>query len=199
MEDLNPEQKRAITSTSPHIVIIAGPGTGKTKTLIARIKRLISDKVPPEKILAITFTNKAADQIRYRSGGNEKIFIGTFHGLALNILNLNTQIITTKEQLKIVSRKKLNEISKAKNNFESNPEVEKYNKILVEKGLVDFDDLLLNLCKYLQENGVAFEHVLVDEFQDTNAVQYQILKLLNSKNCFTQKLQKYGKDSRNLR
>lgn len=183
---MNDKQKQSVFSNCPSILVIAGPGTGKTKTLVARLEYLIKKGFDPSKILVLTFTKRAASEIIDRVNFENKPFIGTFHSLSLHLLNENPKIISKKEQLEIVSKKILQEISVFKNKREINENVNYYNSVLKDKGLVDYDDLLLMLLEKMEVSqlNTEFEHILIDEFQDTSPLQYEILKLLNSKNYF---------------
>lgn len=187
MRDLNEEQKNAVLSTSPAVAVIAGPGTGKTKTLIAKIEFLLNSGVSPSKILALTFTNRAASEMKSRLKSSSKKslpFVGTFHALSLHLLDRQPKIITKKEQLKYFSQKQLNKISLAKNNLKHSDLVKKYNEKLRELDLIDYDDLLINLYHRLEALKLKLDTVLVDEFQDTSPLQYKIMKKLHSKNYF---------------
>jgi DNA helicase-2/ATP-dependent DNA helicase PcrA len=202
LDGLNPQQREAAMSGADRLLIIAGPGTGKTKTLTARIAHLIEDGAKPGGILALTFTNKAAREMEERLtavlGQTEKPVITTFHALANRLpteiptaLATPTQLAEiTKHVKRAVGVKGMGErditlqISKAKNQatdeYDSSTRVllDAYHAALAEQGLHDFDDMLHVLHDHLKQNGSGFTHVLVDEFQDTNDLQYEILKLL---------------------
>ncbi len=187
MNDLNEEQQKAVLSESNSIAIVAGPGTGKTKTLTSSIEYLIKNKkVPPDKILALTFTKKAAKEMKDRLQVKQKPFVGTFHALALYLLKIEPNIITKEQQLEIVTKQDLKQISTSKNNLKDTELVKKYNQKLQELNLKDYDDLLLMLYKELKiiNLKLKIDYVLVDEFQDTNPLQYKILRLLKAKNYF---------------
>jgi len=191
LNDFNEAQQNAVTSNSPSIAIVAGPGTGKTKTLVGRLSYLLIEKhIAPEKILAITFTRKAAAEIKDRLTmplGQKTPFVGTFHSLALHILSDDAIKIADQKTLATFANKKtLREVSMLKNNLEESELVKTYNQKLFAVGMVDYDDLLLLLFKKLNHKDEIpnMEHVLVDEFQDTNPLQYKILKRLNAKNYF---------------
>lgn len=208
LEDLNTDQQRAIT-TEGTVVIMAGPGTGKTKTLTAKIQYLIQEKqVSPESILALTFTKKAASEMRERLSHLSKLpYISTFHALALDFSETKTPIISETERKELITillqerKEKITEkdiqevsllITNHKNELQQsqNAIVEQYNALLQEKNLIDFDDLLIHFFKALQTNSIAeiksrFQYILVDEFQDTNTLQYEIIKqLLTTPNLF---------------
>lgn len=228
---LNPQQRLAVTAGLGQTLVLAGPGSGKTRVLTQRIAYLIQVMgVRPQNILSVTFTNKAAREMSARlesilGGQAQGVWLGTFHANCAKILrreaNLlpfdsNFVIMDADDQLAIVKRaiKELNideksfrpngihaAISTAKNNLitaEDFPidsyrdEVtkriyERYQQMLRASNAVDFDDMLLETVQLLVNNpqvreryGRRFEHVLVDEFQDTNLVQYELLKLLSS-------------------
>jgi DNA helicase-2/ATP-dependent DNA helicase PcrA len=195
---LNPQQQAAVTTTQGPVVIVAGPGTGKTKTLAERIKHLVEDKrVAPQQILALTFTKKAAQEMvdRVGTGG---VVISTFHALCNTILGGQRTFVSEPERLHIIKLlpKDLKQsgiplrdysllISLAKNKSGkiTDPLVNAYNQALHARGLVDFDDLLLMARDLLASDPTKkpnFTYVLVDEFQDTNSLQYELLRLLLS-------------------
>jgi DNA helicase-2/ATP-dependent DNA helicase PcrA len=233
LDDLNPQQREAVTAPDGQILVLAGPGSGKTRVLTRRIAWLIREqRIPPYNILAVTFTNKAAREMGNRvltlvQASLEGIWLGTFHAMCARLLRRESKLLPFKsnfvifdedDQAILVKRamRELNLddkqyrppvfhsiISAAKNNLvlpkdfpSSNYREEiakrvytKYQDLLTENNAVDFDDLLLFAFKLLKENsdvrqnyGHRFEHVLVDEFQDTNTAQYELLKLLSSLN-----------------
>ena len=233
-ENLNPQQQKAVTAGNGQILVIAGPGSGKTRVLTQRIVYLMRTMgVRPYNILAVTFTNKAAKEMltRIEDSLGETVqgsmWIGTFHSVCARILrreagalpfDSNFVIMDTDDQQSLIKRivRDLNidekafrpnalhnAISSAKNELQFPADMprsnyreetvyrvyEKYQKELLESNSVDFDDLLLWTHKLLTDNpqirenyGRRFHHILVDEFQDTNTVQYQLLKLLASVN-----------------
>lgn len=235
---LNDKQIEAINHKEGPCLVLAGAGSGKTRVLTERIVKLIDDGVSPYNILAITFTNKAAKEMRERvevklDGGADSIFIGTFHSFGLRILRenyadigytSNITILDTDDSKALIKRiLKENEydpkdydiktiiskISSAKNDGISPEEYkklylreedqviglvyEKYLKLLKENNSVDFDDLLLKPVELfkkrkdiLEKYQYRFQYILVDEYQDTNSVQYELCKLLASshKNIF---------------
>ncbi len=201
LKELNTDQQLAVKSEGI-VIIVAGPGTGKTKTLTARIQYLIEVKlIDPSQILALTFTKKAATEMKERLGYlSIKPYISTFHSLALDLLGNSKKIITEKERFELLhelfesdkktTKKDVNEvlltITRYKNDLQtkSNKLVDSYNKLLLKKGFIDYDDLLIQLYNHLKENNITrnFIYVLVDEFQDTNILQYEIIKLLLKNN-----------------
>ncbi len=231
LSQLNPQQQEAVTAGAGQVLVLAGPGSGKTRVLTHRIAYLVGSLgVRPHNILAVTFTNKAAREMEARLGrllgeDGKGIWLGTFHANCARILRREDQYLPYKsnfvifdsdDQETLVKRAirdlRLDEklyrpaslhaaISTAKNNLISaktypirnyRDEVvarvyQRYGELLLENNAVDFDDLLLLSVKLLQENDDVreryarrFEHVLVDEFQDTNTVQYELIKLLGS-------------------
>ncbi|MFZ1257297.1 MAG: UvrD-helicase domain-containing protein, partial [Saprospiraceae bacterium] len=237
LEGLNPVQKNAVTETSGPVMVIAGPGSGKTRVLTYRLAYLIQSGVKPHNILSLTFTNKAAKEMTERIShlvGNEvrKVWSGTFHSIFARILRVEApkigypssfSIYDTEDSKSTISEiiKELNlnpkeynvnsvrmRISSAKSNLitpimyerdsilldqdreNKMPETfriyKKYVQHCVRGGAMDFDDLLLQLFRLLQENPdqvlekyrKQFQYVLVDEFQDTNYLQYAIIKKL---------------------
>ncbi len=203
IKGLNEAQQRAAKAGDGAVLIVAGPGTGKTKTLVARIMYLIeSGKAKPAEILALTFTKKAAEEMQSRLPAVARPQITTFHGLCYELLSEETPFISDAERLQLIrnlprptelkdmSVRELGlAISRAKNQTEASGALAKiirvYNKALAELGKRDFDDLLQQAYRLLQDDPVVrasvqrrFKYVLVDEFQDTNLLQYEILKLL---------------------
>ena len=204
-EELNPAQRRAVESQAPAIAVVAGPGTGKTKTLVARICRLVEQGAKPQQITAVTFTNKAAEEMRQRLAaalGDPRaakgMHIGTFHALCLQRLgdapplidpyqaqDLAAQVLRQAGE-KCSPRKLLEQVSRRKNRVSQGiePGLEEacalYEKRLREQGLMDLDDLLLQALEADGERTVGarnpFAHLLVDEFQDCNAIQYQLVQ-----------------------
>ncbi len=219
---LNKEQSEAVYSPDRAIAVIAGPGTGKTKTLVSRIAYLVEKcGVPPSQITAVTFTNKAAGEMRSRLErhfGNKQALkgmaIGTFHSIALKILSSKAKsgitVIDEQSALTIIEdilgslglssspREVLRGISLIKNGAlqaeGSNVPAgvyESYYAQLKESDALDYDDILAEALQlYEDENAEtnldAFTHLLVDEFQDINAIQYRLIKAWskNSKSVF---------------
>lgn len=230
---LNDKQKEAVMHVDGPCLVLAGAGSGKTKVLTERIVNLINNGVSPFNILAITFTNKAAREMRervYNSIEEEanKIFIGTFHSLGLKIVRENASVIGYSNNVTILDRDDvntlikrfmkelnldtehypvksiLNKISFAKNEGLSPEEFDKfakapldmaackvykmYESALKRSNSVDFDDLLILPLKIFKKDKSVlekyqehFKYILVDEYQDTNMVQYDMCKLLASK------------------
>ncbi len=222
LSDLNGEQRRAVESASPVIIINAGPGTGKTKTLISRISYLILEKhVDPSSILAITFTKKAAAEMKERLhqviSGKKMPYISTFHSFAFDILSQEKVIhlvdnrkrkeiienllksnvfagINKKDADRTISLYKSSSRKRSDSPTKFDTVREKfvldYNKSLKSQNLFDYDDILLEFYELLQipeklqslQN--RFTYILVDEFQDTNEVQYEIIKKLFNQSLF---------------
>lgn len=224
---LNKEQREAAEHIDGPLFVVAGAGTGKTLTLTTRVSNLISNGILPSDILAITFTNKAASEMRNRiinmSGPHAtSIWIYTFHAFGLQILKRHIEklnlgytsnfSIIDESDVKTIIRGIIKDQSyKAKefnvnelryhislmkhfniNNFKEGSREEKiyklYQKKLIENNLLDFDDLLILLLKLLKENTDVrnqlqeqFQYILIDEFQDTDDLQYEIVKILGSK------------------
>jgi len=222
--DLNPEQQSAATHESGPLLILAGAGTGKTRTIVARITWLVSTGTPASKVLAVTFTNKAAREMKERIRGmlNEEqadeVTASTFHALCVRILRADADKIGYKnnftifdegDQLglikKVINRvtakdEKLDPglaktlISKAKNNGWAPPQDDetvigavyaRYNRELHALNAMDFDDLLVQAVRLLNEHQdvrdkwrARYIQMLVDEFQDTNRLQLDLVSLL---------------------
>lgn len=210
---LNLEQRKIVETGDGVVIVNAGPGTGKTKTLISRVAYLILiKKILPENILTLTFTNRAGAEMRDRLQvlleKKQLPFITTFHGFAYSILlalGKEIKLISEEEQkavakeiirenrLKISARDFLAKVTRFKNQIdEKNKEIKKitdsYNKKLYGLALMDFDDLLLELFQLLKSDLVfrkklkkQYKYILIDEFQDTNNLQYQIIRLILNK------------------
>ena len=200
-EDLNPRQLEAVTSEAAVTAVAAGPGTGKTKTLVARIAWLVEEKgVRPGEITAVTFTNQAAAEMRarleQRLGGKRAVSpmtIGTFHSICLDLLG-DVRLISPGEALTIAeqvlreSGKKgggkalLQAVSRVKNGASLEDAgldgdlYEAYQARLHALGTLDFDDLLTEGLKKDVTGLRRFRHLLVDEFQDINDAQYQLVR-----------------------
>src|SRR5512143_3546560 len=231
-ENLNPPQTRAVSAGAGPVLVLAGPGSGKTRVLTQRVAYLIAHEgIRPYRILAVTFTNKAAREMQNRvekllgPEATQGMMLGTFHAICARLLRRETEslplqsnfvIFDADDQERIVKgiirdfnlSEKLYRpasvhaaISNAKNELiladdypitNYRDEVVKrvygeYQKRLVASNAVDFDDLLLYMARLLEENPAVrekyarrFEHVLVDEFQDTNLAQYALIKQLAS-------------------
>lgn len=232
---LNKEQREAVFCTEGPLLMLAGAGTGKTRSLTHRIVYLIEEKgINPWNILAITFTNKAADEMRERAAslvgpGSENLWISTFHATCSRILrrhadllgynrsftiyDANDQKSLMKEVLKAMKidtkqfpeKAVLSAISAAKDECKSPLDFrndcgdnyrdiriseiyEEYQKRLKENDAMDFDDLLVKTVELFQANPdildyyqERFRYIMVDEYQDTNTVQFMLVKLLASK------------------
>jgi len=231
IKNLNNEQKKATMHREGPCLVMAGAGSGKTKVLTCRIANLIESGIYSSNILAITFTNKAAKEMKERVKslvGETKAFIGTFHSFGLKIIRENPEIFGLTKHFsildsddslsvikKILKEKNLdskkfspnyikNKISFLKNEMVNEAEMRKtmntnidkividiylkYEEVLKKSNVLDFDDLLLKPVEAFLENKVLLEkyqdhypYILVDEFQDTNPVQYKLTKLLSQK------------------
>ena len=238
LDELNDIQRKAATNLEGPVMVIAGPGSGKTRVLTYRIAHLINTGVNPGNILALTFTNKAAREMKNRiekvaGSGANRVWAGTFHSLFARILRVEAHkigfpndftIYDTDDTKSVISEiigqlnldKKLYapgvvraRISAAKSNlitpkaYVTNEELMAYDRMsrrpliyqIYEKyaarcqraGAMDFDDLLLMMFRLLYQNPdqvrqkyqQQFRYIMVDEFQDTNYLQYEILKLLS--------------------
>lgn len=233
---LNPAQKSAVETLSGPLLILAGAGSGKTKTLTHRIANLIHHGTQPSQILAVTFTNKAAKEMRERLWALlEKDhtnpprtfmpYMGTFHSICVKILRIehlaagldpNFVIYDIDDQVSLIKHAmrdlKIEDksikpksvqsiISKCKNNGETPEDYQReayypnqkltakifarYEEQKSTSAALDFDDLLLETVKLFQNHPEIrqkwqkkFQHILIDEYQDTNQVQYRLIKLL---------------------
>ena len=228
-EALNDAQRRAATHVEGPLLVLAGPGSGKTRVVTHRIAHLISAGIPPERIVALTFTNKAADEMRRRVTtlvGPQPVEMGTFHRFAARLLRRHARLVGLTSDYSILDPDDASSllkraarqcgvplartpvdriasvISRAKNDlltpetFEPRwgrpvDEVARrvwpaYQESLLRTNAVDFDDLLVHVARLLVEEpelratlDARHRFILVDEYQDTNAVQYCILRGLS--------------------
>ena len=231
IDSLNDAQREAVTAQNDHLLVLAGAGSGKTRVLVHRIAWLMQvDGVPPTGILAVTFTNKAAKEMRLRIEQMMNIparglWFGTFHGIAHRLLRShwqdaglpeNFQVLDSDDQLRLVKRVmrelQIDEsrwppkqvqwfINSQKDeglraeHIQENPGdhftsvmvkvYSHYQKLCQQGGLVDFGELLLrshelwlHRPELLVHYQRRFQHILVDEFQDTNTIQYAWLQVL---------------------
>ena len=231
LDRLNKEQLEAVKKIEGSVLVMAGAGSGKTKVLTSRIAYMIDNGIKPYNILAITFTNKAANEMRSRVEnivGENNAFIGTFHSFGLKVIRENKEkaglldnftILDSDDTVSIIKKiikdknldiKKFNpyyvknKISLLKNELCSLEEIKrtmnteidkivvdiylKYEETLSKNNVVDFDDLLIKPVRIFQKNKEILDnyiehypYLLVDEYQDTNPVQYEMCKLLSSK------------------
>ena len=233
LDDLNPQQRLAVETIEGPVLILAGAGTGKTRAVTYRMANLIASGVPAEAILAVTFTNKAAEEMRNRvsdlllragvpPGGP---WLSTFHSLCARLLRRESaaaglprgfaiyddedqltaiKLTMTKLQIEdesLTPRNVLSRISHAKNHGQTSEQLRAeafdqngrriadifagYEKLLHDSKALDFDDLLVRSARLLGESTATrqkwqarFQYIHVDEYQDTNRVQYELLRLL---------------------
>ncbi|MBO4783679.1 MAG: UvrD-helicase domain-containing protein [Lachnospiraceae bacterium] len=230
---LNPEQYDAVMHTEGPLLILAGAGSGKTRVITYRIAHMIDIGISPYNILAITFTNKAAEEMRKRVDdivgfGADSIWVSTFHSTCARILrrhidllgyNSDFSIYDTDDSKKVMNdllkkhglnpkeyppKMILSTISSNKNEMVTPEEYEsfakedyekkvsflyrEYEKVLFDNNALDFDDLLLLTVELFKKNKDVlenyrnrFKYILVDEYQDTNSVQFAFVKLLADK------------------
>ena len=194
---MNPEQEEAIRAEDEIIAVVAGPGTGKTRTLVERIAYLVERrKVPPKEITAVTFTHQAAEEMRARlkerlGAAAKSITIGTFHAIALNLLEKKP--LFSREQALALMAELLEErgektspaemlrlLSQEKNGMEvvgfPHGLREAYDERMHELGARDLDDLLTEALALDVSRKPCFRHLLVDEFQDINPLQHQLVE-----------------------
>ena len=241
LNQLNPEQKKAVEHIDGPLMVIAGAGSGKTRVLTYRIVHLLQKNVSPFKILALTFTNKAAKEMRNRidevvgTSISSNLWMGTFHSVFSRILRIESEKLNYPQNFTIYDTEDsksllrsiikelnldkdhykvsviLNRISSLKNNFISSKNYSKYHELVqgdkiakrpefdrvyrmydqrcFKSSAMDFDDLLLK-THYLLDNHPEsllkyqnkFQYILIDEYQDTNHVQYLIIKKLAALN-----------------
>ena len=241
LEGLNSEQKKAVSCVDGPVLIVAGAGSGKTRVLTSRIAYILEGGCDPSRILALTFTKKAASEMKERIAlmvGEKKarrLYMGTFHSVFIRFLRefaeslgypqtftiydtgdsvsaIKTCIKELQLDDKVYKPKEvLGRISMAKNNLvtpaayrrnatalqndasSKKPRIVDIYDLYVHKckqaGVMDFDDILLNMNVLLRDNPAAlesiggrFDYIMVDEYQDTNFSQYLILKKLSQFN-----------------
>ena len=233
LSTLNPQQREAVIHKNGPLLLLAGAGSGKTRVITCRIVHLLQQGVGSEQILAVTFTNKAAKEMRERvqemvgTRATKGMTIATFHSLGVRILKANIDRLGFKKNFSIYpsadqqrlirdllrdlgtknsaadADQVLWRISSAKNQLISADQYQpsdrdpvsslvatiypRYQQALKAFNAVDFDDLLLFSVQLLQQYPdlqnhycQRFQYQMVDEYQDTNPVQYRLLKLLTS-------------------
>jgi DNA helicase-2/ATP-dependent DNA helicase PcrA len=233
LDELNPEQRLAVETIEGPVLILAGAGTGKTRAITFRMANLIANGVPAEAILAVTFTNKAAEEMRNRVSDlllragipPAQPWLSTFHSLCARLLRREAaaaalprdfaiyddddQIAAVKlamsklqiEDDSLTPRNILSQISYAKNHGQTSEQLRAeafdqngrriadiftaYERLLHDSKALDFDDLLLRSARLLRESTPTrlkwqerFQYIHVDEYQDTNRVQYELMRLL---------------------
>jgi DNA helicase-2/ATP-dependent DNA helicase PcrA len=229
LDQLNESQRRAATHVEGPLLVLAGPGSGKTRVVTHRVAHLIASGVPPQRIVALSFTNKAADEMRRRVTelvGPQPVEMGTFHRFAARLLRRHARLVGLTSDYSILdpddatsllkrAARSLNlslshtpidriagVISRAKNDLLTPESFEPrwgrpvdevarrlwpaYQELLLAANSVDFDDLLVHVARLLADNpdlrsdlDARHRFILVDEYQDTNAVQYCILRGLS--------------------
>ncbi len=226
LNGLNPQQLDAVTTTEGPVMVMAGAGSGKTKVLTSRIAYLISEcNVSPYNILAVTFTNKAAGEMKERiekmvSLDTRSMWVSTFHSFCSRLLRIEISslppyttkftIVDEEDSTKIVKealkdlgldskykpKEMKNHISKSKNftdykinddevNSDFTDILRLYEEKLMKDNLLDFDDLIIKTIELFKKNPdilhkyqEKFKYILVDEFQDTNTLQYNLMFML---------------------
>ncbi len=253
-EGLNPVQKQAVECIEGPVLIVAGAGSGKTRVLTCRIANILSRGCDPKEILALTFTNKAAKEMKERIAlmvGERKarrLYMGTFHSIFIRLLRIyaaeigyrpDFTIYDTDDSIRLIKtclkemqlddkvykpKEVQSRISYAKNNLvtaskyrESPNAIEQdrrrkmprineiyalYSQKCRQSGVMDFDDVLLNMNILLRDSPKSYEeiagmfsHILVDEYQDTNMAQYIILRKLSA---FHRNICVVGDDSQSI-
>lgn len=256
LDELNPVQRAAVTTTEGPVMVIAGPGSGKTRVLTYRIAHLLEKGVPPWQILALTFTNKAAKEMKERiekvvGPRAQQVWAGTFHSIFSRILRTEADKIGFPSSFSIYDTddtqsllraiiKEMNldpqtysagairsRISLAKSNlitpkaYRDNADMmaqdrqakrpyiadiyEKYTARCQRSGAMDFDDLLLQLYRLFRDHADVlakyqqkFRYIHVDEFQDTNFLQYAILRRLVKYEGSTENVFIVGDDAQSI-
>lgn len=248
IDSLNPEQREAATTLDQNLLVLAGAGSGKTRTIVHRIAYLIiTGQAHWHQILTVTFTNKAANELKTRVSNllpdqkHTNLWAGTFHSICHKLLRIhaknigldsNFQVIDTDDQLRIIkqihkslgldeqqwpTKKILGYINSMKeqslrasqcldeSNFYLKTQgkvYEAYETYCKQNNLLDFTELMLKTCEMLQQYEtirwqyqMQFKHILVDEFQDTNKLQYRLLQLLKHE---SQRIVAVGDDDQSI-
>lgn len=229
-ENLNDKQQEAVKKIDGPLLILAGAGSGKTSTMTHRIAHMVQEGISPYNILAVTFTNKAANEMKSRVeeliGNANDMWIMTFHAMCLRILRIfpeqigyqpNFIIYDTTDQktlvrniikehgisdrefnpqylLSIISNCKEKEMdaeryrSAVEDNYKTKAVYSVYKEYearLKKNNAMDFDDILLNAVRLFEKDEAAllkyqnrFHYIMVDEYQDTNHIQYKLIKML---------------------
>lgn len=253
-EGLNPVQKQAVECVEGPVLIVAGAGSGKTRVLTCRIANILNLGCEPQKILALTFTNKAAKEMKERialmvgARKARRLYMGTFHSIFIRLLRdyaaeigyrPDFTIYDTDDSIRLIKtclkemqlddkvykpKDVQSRISYAKNNLvtaakyrESPNAIEQdrrrkmprineiytlYSQKCRQSGVMDFDDVLLNMNILLRDSPKSYEeiadmfrYILVDEYQDTNMAQYIILRKLSA---FHKNICVVGDDSQSI-
>ena len=234
LDELNPIQREAVTDESSHSLILAGAGSGKTKVITHKVAWLSSVKgINPMSLLTVTFTNKAAKEMRGRienilEENLNQMWCGTFHGIFHKMLKIHWQdanlikdfsVIDSEDQIRVLKRviqgmnldletwqprdtqwfiNKQKDEGRRKASLSMNATfveekmvdiMDEYQRTCDREGLVDFAEILIRSFELLDKNAELlkhyqdrFQHILVDEFQDTNEIQYLLLKKLAGEN-----------------
>ncbi len=205
---LNPEQEEAVRYQQGHLIVRAGPGTGKTRLLVHRAARLLAGGVEPGRLLLVTFTRKAAQEMQERLqelSPGAGVRVATFHSLGRGILEEEVgsplEIVEPEARQELIRRAAKAAglaparlemgITRFKQTLAPEPPAElaagyaAYRQALEQAGLMDLDDLVRRAARLLGEQperaaawGHRFQHILVDEYQDVNQAQVELLKLL---------------------
>lgn len=236
LDELNDAQREAVSADAGHCLVLAGAGSGKTRVLVHRIAWLIQvHHISPMSILAVTFTNKAAGEMRHRIAhllhiNPEGLWIGTFHGICHRLLRMHAkevglpdtfQILDSDDQYRLIRRiiremeldegehppravqgfinhqkemgRRPNDVAPSIGGYGHDLHAKQvaiyrnYEAACHRAGLVDFAELLLRTVELLRDNPARrahyqnrFSHLLIDEFQDTNGLQYALVSLLST-------------------
>ena len=231
LDELNPEQKSAVQTTDGPLLVLSGAGTGKTKVLTTRLAYILSTmKATPHNCLVVTFTNRAASEMKSRVKDiigpmADSVWLGTFHSVCVKILRTYAELVNLKSNFTILNEDDQKRIIKKIIEDESIDEkkyppqafmekiqrlkdkglsydsikseqkctllagvYEKYQKRLIELNCVDFGDIILYTLQILQQHAdilekyqEKFKYIMVDEYQDTNVIQYLFLRMLSQK------------------
>src|SRR5690554_2469600 len=178
---LNETQKLVVETKIKKIFLLAGAGSGKTRVIVERINYLFRNDVLPEDILCITFTNKASYEMKKRLD-NDALSIYTFHSFCYKVLK-SFKEFKIFEFNNEFSEKELLNVTNYKNSLKriKKPIVyDRYQKYLKDRDLFDYDDLIVEAIPHV--SSFKFKYVFIDEFQDTNYLQYELIKKLINNN-----------------
>lgn len=209
--NLNPQQTAAVNSTSPRLLVLASPGAGKTATVVARIQRIIGDGEAPSRIVAITFTRKAAKELESRLGGVKLGYCGTLHGFMLMLLkrhghllgyeSINFGIIDQEAADQLLSecmrdcgfngsKKEVLEVGSMLNFGKMQGKTaclnasKRYRNQLVGNCLLTFDLILSEGLRLTNRVDLPYSHLMVDEVQDLTNLEFTICTSLKIENLF---------------
>ncbi len=187
---LNQNQRKAVFAKDRFIFLLAGAGTGKTRVIVERVKRMLKEGLDPAKMLIISFTKKSVGDLKWRLNERKDLLITTFHGFCYKMLKEERELNIVEEEKLIekgFNKDQLNLIEITKRANKKTKLTIKYQKFLQENKWLDFSDLEILLNKRLatdkrfkQTLKANYKYIFIDEFQDTSMVQFLMLKHFKS-------------------